>query len=117
MSLSVVPDGVSFDGANLVLFLGVTNASQFPIAFNSFNGQLFVNGQSVGILQDFTPQQIAPLAKTDLNLKFFPNVGLLISDIVAAVQNPSTQTISIQGNLTAENVPILINQTLASLPI
>lgn len=119
LQLSFQPRGISFDGGNIVVKLGIINQSTSPISFNSFNGQLIINGTAVGLIQDFTAQTIVANGETDLNLIFQPYAGQLLSSIENFLQNPTGQQIQITGQLVAENIPISINQSFntASLPI
>jgi hypothetical protein len=111
-SFSFIPRGVSFDGSNLAIKLGIVNASSFPLSFNSFTGILYVNGAPVGVLTDTTPQTIAAGVETDVSLNFAPNAGVLITDIVNYISSGgSAETVSLQGSITAENLSIPVNQS------
>lgn len=112
-SLQFVPRGISFDGANILIKLGVINSSQFPLTFNNFSGNLFLNQSPIGIVTDFQGQTISANGETDLILAFQPNVGVLITDIVNFIKDPTnTQSFNLQGSLTVENISMPVNQNL-----
>jgi hypothetical protein len=113
------PRGFSVDGGNFVLKLGVINNSPYPVSFDSFNGQMSLSGSPFALIQDFTPQTLAPHTETDLNLIIQPYGATLITDVINYVKSNASQTVTLTGTLTAENIPINVNQsfTLPSLPI
>ncbi len=114
-SFQFIPRGVSFDGTNLVVKLGVINGSAFPLSFNSFSGILYVNNSPAGVLTDNIPQTILAGMETDLSLDFAPNPGVLIADVIKFISSGGgSQQIVLQGSISAENLVIPVNQTFTT---
>lgn len=112
LGLTFTPRGFSFQGASLVIQLGVFNPSLFPLQLNGFNGYLTVNGQPVGIINDTSPASLASRAETPIQVAFSPNIGVLITDIVNYFSSKSSAVIGIQGTANVENLNVPINQSL-----
>ena len=114
LGLSFNPRGVSFQGASLLINLGVVNPTMFPLQFNSFNGYLTVNGTPVGIIQDSTPVSLQPNgAETIVPVLFAPNVGVLITDIISYFKTGGAAVVGITGTANVENLNVPINQSLS----
>jgi hypothetical protein len=111
LSLKLSPGRITVQGTTILLGLDILNTSSFPIAYQNFFGNVFVNNENVGTVYDNTAQQIIGNGLTHLDLNFIPLPGTLITDIISAVSSGASQALTIQGHITAENIPIPISET------
>lgn len=110
LSLKLSPGRISVSGSTIILGLDILNTSSFPIAYENFFGNIYVNGASVGTVYDNTAQTIIGNGVTHLDLNFVPLPGTLLSDIISAVETGASQSITLKGHITAENIPIPITE-------
>jgi LEA14-like dessication related protein len=115
-SLTYRPIGVNFDGANLILTLGITNQSSFPISFTSFNGTVSANGVPLGGIADYQPAVIAAGAETQLQLVLVPNLANIANLVKNIFTQQSAQQINLDGMLVAENINLPVNTSFATVP-
>lgn len=115
LSLKLSPGSISMQGSSLVVGLLITNTSNFSIAYDNFLGHLFINGVDAGAVYDNTAQDIIANGQTELNLVFTPQPGTLINSIMQEIQSGgASQTITLKGTLTAENIPVPITTSYSS---
>jgi LEA14-like dessication related protein len=111
LSLKLTPGSISVSGNAIALDLNILNTSTFPIAYDNFFGNVYVNNQNVGTVYDNTAQQIIGNGITTLQLLFTPLPGTLITDVINFFETGSSAAITIRGHITAENIPIPISET------
>lgn len=114
LSLNFIPRGLSFDGGNFIVKLGIVNTSAFPLSFHSFSGNIFINGQDVGQVTDFYPVNVAANSETILPLSFQPKILSIVNDIVNFVKSGNPQQITIRGTINVENISLPIDQTFTA---
>lgn len=109
LSLKLSPGAISVQGSNLVVGLLITNTSNFPISYDNFLGALYINGVNAGAVYDNTAQDIIANGQTELQMIFTPLPGTIISSIMQEISSGgASQTITLKGTLTAENIPVPI---------
>jgi LEA14-like dessication related protein len=115
-SLTFRPRGVSFDGSNIILNLGITNNSSFPISFQSFSGTVSANGIPLGTVQDYIPASIAPNIETTLQFQVAPSLSNIVSLIKNVFSANQSQDIALDGTVMAENVSFPVNTIFQTIP-
>lgn len=115
-SLNFAPRGLSFDGVNLILTLGVINSSSFPISFQSFQGSVSANNVNLGTVQDLQPSTIAANTESQVQLILVPNLSNIIT-LIKNIWNSSTaQNLTLDGQLQAENLTIPVHTVFETIP-
>jgi LEA14-like dessication related protein len=110
-NLSFVPRGVSSSGAGLLLTVGVQNPTSTPVTLRSIVGNLFIDGNPVANVSDFSTAVIAANAETPIQILVQPDLYGIVSSVVSTIKNglPSNSQISLQGTANIDNSAMPVN--------
>lgn len=106
-------EAVSIKGTKILLKLGLLNPTGTPANFNSFVGTLFIKGNEVATVENFTKTKIAPNTKTTIDFTITPSgLGILktISQLVKKGGLKNLQA-NLKGTANVDNVNFPVNIT------
>lgn len=99
-NLNFIPRGIGTGPGGLVLSLGIQNVSSATLYFNSFVGNLLIDGAPAGNVTLFHPTEILPGAETmvplAIGVNLFGSLQYLINQIAA--QEIQLPKIALDGN-------------------
>lgn len=109
-SLQFVPLDISLSGGSLNLVIGVQNPTSNPLTLRSLIGGLYVDGQRVARISDFTTQIVQPNAETPVMINVAPDLFGLVSGVVNAIKNglPTTNHMQLQATANIDNQPFAV---------
>lgn len=100
--------GISFQGLNLVVKIGVLNPTSTTVNFTAFVGDLLVGNKVVATAQSFTPVKIARLSQSEISIMFVPNSFGIVELITGALNKQVDAKVSINGwaNMNSFTLPV-----------
>ena len=113
-NLNFVPRGLSMNGAQVQVTVGVQNTSSNPITLNSLSANLLLNGNNIGNVANFISTVIAPNAETPIQLFITPNIA---GDISSALSQLNTggaagQSFTLVGTANVNGAPLPVSVQL-----
>lgn len=105
-TVNIVLDSVQFSSIrNFNVILMVQNVSNATVQVNSMSGTIFLNGNTLANMSDFTPRTVNPNSQLPITINVKPDFLMLGSNIMNLINNPG-QTIkfTIEGNANINNL-------------
>lgn len=109
-------EAISIKGTKIFLKLGLLNPTGTPANFNSFVGILFIKGNEVATVENFTKVTITPKSKSFIDLTITPSGLGILSTVKSLIKKGGLKNLSAQfrgnANIDGITVPIDINYSI-----
>lgn len=108
-TVDIIFKGVEVQNLNtIVCQLVVNNITDLNVQFKSMSGTLYLNGNQIAGISDFTPRTIASNAQTEIDVRVSPDIFSIISNLQNLLSIPGSKlNFNVQGNVNIEGLPIL----------
>jgi LEA14-like dessication related protein len=109
-------ESFKLSGTKIIIRLGMLNPSRSSATLNSIVGSLFVRGNEVATIENFTKTQITPLSKSFVDITITPSGLGILTTIKSLLKKGGLKNLSAQftGNANIDGVtfPIDIKYTI-----
>jgi hypothetical protein len=101
---------VKLSGTNIILKVGVLNASSQSATLNSIVGDLVLSGNTIATVKSFNPVSIKPAAETDIEIILVPTGLGILTTIANLVGGKKIKGFTFNGRANVNNMllPITI---------
>ena len=105
-TVNIVFDRVNFNSIrNFDVILTVQNVSNATVKINSMTGTVYLNGNSLANISDFTQRTVNPNSQLSIAVNVKPDFLNLGSNIMAIISDPSAPLrFTIEGNANINNL-------------
>jgi hypothetical protein len=101
---------IKLSGTNIILKLGVLNASSQSATLKSIVGDLVLSGNTIATVKTFNPVSIKPAAETDIEITLVPTGLGIITTVANLVTGKKIKGFTFNGKANVNNmlVPVSI---------
>jgi hypothetical protein len=100
---------IKLSGTNIILKLGVLNASSQSATLKSIVGDLVLSGNTIATVKTFNPVSIKPAAETDIELTLVPTGVGIVTTIANLVTGKKIKGFTFTGKANVNNMLIPIS--------